>query len=397
MSFNPATDLTIAAHTAYRGKTHVPKGDVLETPILEEVNFTVQSTGRQQRLPAVIGWTVSVDVVGPVADYLDLYQLFQQFRFGRAIGPVPIRAASFVGATDIITTEGTAALGNGLATGDAVMVSWDETAPSLNSGALSRSTVYYWNAATSTTGSLHTTAEDAGTGSNKVNLTTAGTGDWYLHRAFPLIVDRNTGVRRTYHNAIPTKLPALRFMGGQLLFSGTLEFRCLPSLGSVPDGSDAASFYTESAQAYTPPTFAGTEAVTLPVEIAWGDTAPWDSFECADGLTVEFTPAWTPLNGQIWPGQAMTFNGIAVTCKGRPIGITVPELQAKVRGELGAIRDGDDIEITGTGLVLTLKQAIADAAATRYSAAQPTVPELTWTAGGQGATDLRAPYTIAAA
>lgn len=392
MPANPATRLSFPGHGHFRGVDLHCRGDILDEPIREDLNFTLTATGRQQSLVQKLGRRVTFPVVGTFASLLPFFQFFMHQPFGRCMGPHMFR----VEATDI-GTEVLTITGHPFTSGDAVMVTWDEQAPTLSAGALSKTTLYYVRSASADTVTLHPTALDATGNTNPVNYTADAVGDWYVCRQLPLVVHRRSGVKRTYTNAVIEKLPDLVLAGGKLLFEGNLVFRCLPALGSTPGNNDQASFYSETNAAYVPPVWSGADILTQIVSAAWGGAAPWSGFRCEGGFRASFTPQLEDFDDGVWPAASLDYKGFTVEVKGKPIGITVPQYEAAMVEDLGVLLDGEDLVLTAAGFALTLKQAILKPAATVYSPNNAIVQELTWMAGGQGADDLRAPFTLATA
>lgn len=389
MSFNPASKLSLTGHGTFRGIDLHCRGDILDEPIREDLAFKLTATGRDQSLVQKLGRRVTFPVVGTFASLLPLYAFFMSQPFGRCLGPHMFKVESLNTGTDVLTISG-----HPFTSGDAVQVTWDETAPTLAAGSLSKTTTYYARSASASTVTLHPTALDATGNTNPVNFSADAVGDWFLCREIPLIVHRRSGVKRTYRNAVVEKLPDLVLSGGKLLFEGSLIFRCLPGLGTTPGAGDTAAFYAETNAAYTPPSWSGGDVLTQVVSAAWGGSAPWSAFRCEGGFRASFTPQLADFDDGVWPAATLDYSGFTVEVKGKPIGITVPEYEAAMHEDLGVLLDGEDLAFSASGFALVLKQAILKPAATVYSPNNATVQELTWMAGGQGADDLRAPFSI---
>jgi hypothetical protein len=392
--FNPADLKNITGHTTHRGVSHNARGDIREEPIQPRENFRLTATGRNKKLVSQLGFRISVPIVAALADLIPLLQTYQNARFGRVMGPEMLRVSALNLATNVITIED-----HGISTATEVMVAVDEAAPTLASGSLSTSTLYYFRAADADTGTLHPTANDATNNTNPIDFSAAGTGDWWICVQRTLTLHRNTGVKRTYRNVIVERFPTLVAGGGKLIMTGDLVFRALPGWGYSPDGTDTVPFYSEANEAYTPPAWSSGATLTGPAltDAAWGASAPWSGIRSEGGWQFEFAPTLSDLDDGVWPAGAMILDEFAVTAKGRPLGITKPQYDAAMAEDLGALVTGDDLEVTFAGYTLTLKEAILDPAATIFSPTNRMVSELTWTAHGAGGTDMAPPFTIAEA
>ena len=393
MPFNAASIKNLKGHTAFRGVSHNVRGDIREKPIQERENFRLGATGRDNAIVNQLGFEVSVPIVGTIADVLPILKSYQNARFGHAMGPESLRVESLNTGTDVLTITG-----HGIATATEVMVSWDEVAPTLSSGSLSQSTLYYWRSITADTGSLHPTANDATNNTSPVNFSAAGTGDWWVNVQRTLTLNRNTGVKRTYRNVICTKLPTLVASGGKLMLAGDVVFRALPGWGYAPDGTDTAPFYAEVNEAYTPPAWSSGAALTAPAltDAAWGASAPWDAIRSEGGWQFEFTPALSPADDGLWPTATMVLDNFAITAKGKALGLTKPQYDAIQAFDLGELVTGDNLVVTFGGYTLTLIEAMLDPAETIFSAEKRFVADMTWKAGGAGGTDNAPGFTIAA-
>jgi hypothetical protein len=392
---NPAAPKTITAHTAFRGVSHHARGDVREDPIQEREAFKVSATGRDKKIVSTLGYRVSVPIVGTLASLAPLLQTFADSKFGRPVAPAMMRVSALNTGTDVLTI-GT----HGLTTADPVMIAYDEVAPTLNSGTLSQSTIYFARAVSGTTISLHATANDATNNAAVINFTADATsGSWWVCAQRALTVHRNTGVIRTYRNAIVEKFPTLVSAGGKLTWTGDLVFRCLPGWDQTPDGSDAAAFWTEAISAYTPPAWSAADVLTAPslADAAWGATPPWDAIRSEGGWQIEFAPQLSDLDNGIWPSSALIMDGFAITAKGKAIGLTKPQIDAINAKDLGALVTGDDLELNFAGYTLTLLEAILEPVGTIFSPTNRIVPEMTWMAHGASGTDLQPAFTLVAA
>lgn len=388
MSYDPANTVIISGHTEFRGVAHHAKGDVTETPIRTMETFKLGASGRKVSQVKTIGYEVTVPIVAPFADLVPILKHWSQSHFGRALAPHQYLISEVDG-------TGIAVTGHTLANGSAVYLCWDEVAPTISGGALSKTTVYYFRADGANAGSLHLSEADANAGDDPINFTGAGVGGFWLAHEFPLYVHRRSGVKRTYHNAVVKKLPTIKIVGGEQVFSGDLVFRVYPQIGSAPS-SGSAAFWTESNNVYVPATYDPNSAITAgPLNAEWG-AAPFDDMLSENGWTLDLEPTVKEFGNGIWPEVSGRLTEFKATVKGTPMGITRPQYEARVAEILGAhlalstfsLWFGDSWLFTFEGM------GLSEQSKTMLSTENAHIGELTWVAHGSADSDIKPAFTI---
>lgn len=171
----------------------------------------------------------------------------------------------------------------------------------------------------------------------------------------PLTVHSVAGTKVTFVNAALTTMPPLTLSPVKTAF-GEAVFTALLGLGKKP--SDASSFFTAAAAAYTAGGPDPTGIVGVQYAATFGSLSILDTL---DGWTVtpeiQLEPVTTDLLGTV----DYTVSGVTCTATCTPLGLTEAQLLgalplAKNRG--ASLAGADDLVITGAGgLTVTLKNA----------------------------------------
>lgn len=172
----------------------------------------------------------------------------------------------------------------------------------------------------------------------------------------PLVVWSRDGKKLTLPNAQVTKLPTFRgsvaqTMIGQMTFTGLLK--------NATDPSNAAAYYTLADATYPVDSgFSATDILTAPYLASWGD---WENFATEGGWEVSFDLS---LREEAVDGLGvvdMTFQGLTVTAKAVPVGITQAQVLAAMSPAivLGSSHEtqAGDLGITSDGVYVMVKHA----------------------------------------
>ena len=229
---------------------------------------------------------------------------------------------------------------------------------------------------------LHATEADAIAGTNKINVTGAGTGDHTLIEQEPVIIWTAGNRKITFHNGAVVGMPPIRFSARETLI-GQVRFEMFRKNNAA--WSDADSLFTieKAALNVTPPDPA--DIPTQPYELAWG-ASPWDAFRCREA--VEFTPnlALTPVETDQLGTVGRKISGLSATATGRPDGFSEQQLldilamQGGTAGR-GVSKVRADLEISGTGVYATLYNAAARSLPQTFSPTDPRAGNLEWISG----------------
>lgn len=211
----------------------------------------------------------------------------------------------------------------------------------------------------------------------------------------PLIIHTLGGRKFTFQAAAITRMPSLTLAATRTIH-GEIEFTCL---GTNNEDSTADGNLVEIASAsYADGTFSPSAIVTGAYSAAWGASAPWDAIKTFDGWTVDFDLQITPVNTDADGIVDYMFSDLSVRASCKPQGITEANLIDALRVQGASASRGrslqtnsNDLVITGSGLVVTLKKAQFTTGQMAFSPTQPRIQQVTFvatrpfTAGAAGA------------
>jgi hypothetical protein len=283
---------------------------------------------------------------------------------------------------------------HGLVDGDTVQVGYDGAAPA-TTPALDRDEIYTVDNLTSSTLTLTTTSGSP----TLVDITSAtlNTGLWLLKQDQLVIAERNTRVR-TFLNSVPVELPDLVFNGSELQFSGNFVFRCYPKRGAAASDG-AAALYTSSNAAFTAPTWAGSEDVTMSdMTAAWasGLTGTLEtSFRCEKGMKVSFKPNLSAIDDGVFSETTAKLDGFDIEATGMPIGLLDSEFATMLPATQGAQVTGANLVLTATGITVTLYDAQVMEGEQRFSSSEALTGDIVFKAMGNSSTDNKPAFLIA--
>lgn len=240
--------------------------------------------------------------------------------------------------------------------------------------------LYYPRAVNAGSISLHPTADDATNNTNKVDLTSAGTGRIRVVEQEPLAIQTQDGRKITFHVAAVTQQPSLTCSAVAQLF-GTLSFGVYRKAGVAPTTDN--SLYTEEASPWVEPEYDPAGVLTQAYAGAWGAAAPWDAFSSATGFALEFPVQLADLLDDELGLMGQRYVSGRATCTAQPTNLTEAALLAKQLAQgVGAGRgrrmSGDNLIITGTGVHVQLYGASLRNGPQRFGQSVDRIGVLNW-------------------
>jgi hypothetical protein len=295
-------------------------------------------------------FTASFDPRCSLAAALALYGDLQ----GRTLGQFLVGLHQ-VGSVNT-TTDRLTITSHGIADATPVKVTSTTTMPS----GLSATTLYYTYAVDANTLTLHTNATDAAAGTNKVDITGAGSGTINLQEEWPMVIQQINSPcsRLTIHNAQVIKFPEWQGQIDAKSPVGSVQVAACIREGFAP--TDAAAYYTldtgSAISAFDPSTIAAGAAYT----VAWGGSAPWSSLSFKGGIA--FKPEIT-LDEVIDSGtgalRGYRITKAKCTAQAMPFGVSASDLLAQLPLQSsgagsGVLLSGNNLNISATGIYLRL-------------------------------------------
>ncbi len=200
----------------------------------------------------------------------------------------------------------------------------------------------------------------------------------------PLVIKTVEGKTLTFKAAAITKMPSLVLASTKTML-GDIEFTCIGQENTT--WTTDSSLVTVASAAFSDTTFAPSSILTQPYTGAWGASSPWSSISTMDGWQVDFDlqlePVVTDADGLV----DMTFASLEVSAKCRPLGILETDVINALRIQgVGNARgrslqlNSNDLVITGTGAVITVKSAQLKSGPQMFGAGQLRIGELVWVA-----------------
>jgi hypothetical protein len=216
----------------------------------------------------------------------------------------------------------------------------------------------------------------------------------------PLVIKTREGKTLTFAAAAITKMPDIT-LGATKTMHGAIEFTCLGTDNTAWTGTN--SLLTIATTAFSDTTFDPATILTQPYTGAWGVSSPWTSITTMEGWQVSFdlklAPVITDADGLV----DMTFESLSVSAKCRPLGILESDVLAALRVQgAGNARgrslqtNSNDLVLTGTGAVITLKSAQINKGPLAFGPATLRVGEIEWMATRKFTAGVAAPlFTVA--
>lgn len=216
----------------------------------------------------------------------------------------------------------------------------------------------------------------------------------------PLVIKTQAGKTLTFACAAITKMPSI-MLGATKTLLGDIEFTCLGTENEAWTETD--NLVAVGTAAFSDTTFSSSSIITQPYTGAWGGSAPWSSIRTFDGWQVDFDLQLTPITTDGDGIVDMTFAGLAVNAKCSPLGVTEANVIDALRLQgAGNARgrslnaNSNDLVITGTGVVVTVKAAQLKNGPLIFGAGARRVGELEWVATRQFTLGVASPlFTVA--
>lgn len=200
----------------------------------------------------------------------------------------------------------------------------------------------------------------------------------------PLVIQTLAGKQLTFAAAAVTKMPSLILSATKTLL-GDVEFTCLGTDNEAWTETD--NLVAIASVAYADTTFAPASIITQPYAAAWGASSPWDAIKTFDGWTVDFDAGFEPVRTDTDGIIDMTFSALSVGASCQPVGITEQQMidALKVQGAGNARgrsmqANSNDLVITGTGVVVTVKKAQFKTGPMSFGPRSPRVGTVQWIA-----------------
>lgn len=370
MSTNLATIIGGPCLVQYKGSTFRSKGDVKLSLELESFDVIVDLYQAVDK--RVSGQPVKVAFT-PEGRFEDLAVLFPYLAaaLGSLITPVHVCGA-VVAAANTIAVASTA-----LAVGTPVSFGTTGTMPA----GLTAATLYYLSANAGGVRTIHTSAADAATAANPVDITNAGTGTLSFVEQWALVIIGNDGTRLTLHNAAVTKMPTITARSTETLW-GEVEIEGFAKNGVA--WSTAASIYTLDTATFADSGFDPADILTQPHAGTWG-AAPWSGFYTKNGWQIEPSLSLEAVEDDASGVITRRIAGLGFTAKGEPMGIGLADLMTKLTLQgAGAVRGRSlavaDLNIQGDGVYMRLYAAALMGGPAQWGTKLNRIGELTWAA-----------------
>ncbi len=211
----------------------------------------------------------------------------------------------------------------------------------------------------------------------------------------PLVIQGADGRKVTLSAAAVTKMPDIILSTTRTLI-GQVEFTGIGS-DTIP-WTTADSLVAEASNAYSDITFSPSAILTQPYTAAWGASPPWSSFETLEGFTVSFETSFGDVSTDAGGLIDMTLGGIAVVARCQPVGISQAQLITAIgvqgtgnaRGR-SLLAGANNLVISGTGVVVTVRKANIRTAPLRYGNTTPRIGEVEFVANREFSTGVAQP------
>ena len=196
----------------------------------------------------------------------------------------------------------------------------------------------------------------------------------------PVLVHSVAGQKVTFHACAITKMPTLNLSADKELY-GQTEITAVR--GNTLEWSNAAALYTRASGAYSAPAVAASGIVTQQYSAAWGDVLT--SIYTETGWQLDFSLQLTPDTIDGYGTNDYLLAGVGVIAKCQPKNLSESIIdELKVQGSGAGIgterRRGKNLVISGTGITVTLYDAVLQKGPLRWNTTTVRAGELAWTA-----------------
>ncbi len=179
----------------------------------------------------------------------------------------------------------------------------------------------------------------------------------------------------TFHNCGLTTLPPLSFSPLRTML-GSIGFECRVKNDTDPTAANA--IFTRSNTAFNDTSFAFANIPTVPYTLTWG-ADDWEGFNTRDGVVITPRVAWSDIPCDNIGIVEKEVTGLEVTAAFTPQGVAQSYIDAKLamqnsaaaaRGAIVSATTGVDFVLAGTGVYVTLANAILRKAGYRAQTGQ---------------------------
>lgn len=347
-----------------------------------------ESRGGSVLTPAAEGFAIDTDRYGPLDqrslensiglaltpigvwndDIIDVLWRWRNARIGSLVTPVYDVSAIDTG-TDVVTLDGAAEPRAGCP------IRWATfgTKPA----AIDLAVTYFYGVS----GKIYDTEAHAITddGTGKINFADDGDDDQMIIEQEPLTIWTATNRKIVFHNAAVTQMPALTFSTRQSLI-GAVGFECFRK-NDAP-WSEANSLFTVTKELLNVAAPDPADIPTQEYNLAWG-AAPWGAFQTRGVVTLTPTMTLSDISSDQRGVCGKKIASIGATAQGSPAGFSelqmldILKMQGGTAGR-GVSQTRADLEIVGTGVFATVKNAAARQLPQTFSAGDPRAGELAW-------------------
>lgn len=196
----------------------------------------------------------------------------------------------------------------------------------------------------------------------------------------PALVHSVAGQKITFHSAALTRMPTLNLSADKPLY-GAAEITAIRANGL--EWSNAAALYTRASATYSAPNVAASTVNTQMYSAAWGDV--FAAIPTESGWQIDFSLGLRPdpVDGYGTNDYLLESVGVIAKCQPKSLSESLID-ELKVQGSGAGIgterRRGKNLVITGTGIVVTLYDAVLQKGPLRWNTTVVRAGELAWTA-----------------
>ena len=368
---NPALIIAGPALGFYKGKTFYFKDNVAFN--LNRATFGIDTSRfgvSQLRESTIVG-----ELKGTPVGKLDSLSVLWPYR-----NIVPGRLLHLAKTVETVddTNDELDITAHGFVDGDEVRLATYGTIPA----GLSLTTLYYAKAVSANAISLHPTRADALAGTNKVDITDAGTGTMRVIEQPTLVIHSFDGIRYTFHNAVVSAMPNIN-AGATVTAIAEVTFNCYRKFGTV--ATDAAAFYTRAVTPLVDTSFSNADIPTEPFSLVWGAVAPWSLMSTKAGVQLSFPVTLRECTDDAGGIISHWIDEVQAQAVAQPNNVDEDALFQKLNMQgAGAGRgkaiSGDDLHISSTTLYLILYGAGITQAPTNWDSKTDRLGDITWAA-----------------
>ncbi len=228
---------------------------------------------------------------------------------------------------------------------------------------------------------LHTTEAAAIAGTGAIDLTTAGTGDFFLIEQEELVIHTYQNRKITFHNGALVQMPPLVHSATQSII-GQATFGAFRKNRVAASAENSLYTITKELLVDTPPDAA--DIPTLQYTAEWeGVGGPWEAFQSRGPITVTPQLTTAPVGNDPLGDLSLEITGVSVAATAQPDNFSERALLdvLKMQGagaRRGASRVRGDLIVAGTGVHTTVYGAGVTTAPQSFATGSPRAGEVQW-------------------